>query len=116
MVFQLANRSYQEFFPGRDLVGRRLLDALPEVSPEIVAILRGVLDTGEPFIGHEYLVPFDRDQDGLIEDCWLTFVYQPLRAQDGSTVGIVAVVVDVGNHVRARQELERTNRELEEFA
>jgi light-regulated signal transduction histidine kinase (bacteriophytochrome) len=31
-------------------------------------------------------------------------------------IGIVAVAVDVGTHVRARQELEHVNRQLEEFA
>jgi PAS domain S-box-containing protein len=116
MVFELANHSYQEFFPGRELAGRPLLDALPEISAELVAILQGVLDTGEPFIGHEYLVPLDRDRDGVMEDTWFTFVYQPLREPDGTVSGIVAVVVDVTPHVRARQELERVNRGLEEFA
>jgi hypothetical protein len=77
MVFQLANTSYQQFFPGRDLVGKRLLDALPEASGEIVAVLQGVLDTGEPFIGHEYLIPLDRDRDGLVEDCWFTLYTNP---------------------------------------
>ena len=61
-------------------------------------------------------IPLDRNNDGVVEDCWFTFVYQPLKELDGTTVGIVAIAIDVETHVRARQELERANRELEEFA
>jgi light-regulated signal transduction histidine kinase (bacteriophytochrome) len=43
-------------------------------------------------------------------------LYHPLREADGAISGIVAVTVDVTHQVRARQELERVNRGLEEFA
>jgi light-regulated signal transduction histidine kinase (bacteriophytochrome) len=42
--------------------------------------------------------------------------YNPLREIDGSVTGIIAVLTDVTNQVQARQELERVNSELEEFA
>ena len=116
MVFELVNPFYQAFFPGRELLHRSLFDAVPEVNEETRRILNRVLDTGEPFIGHEYFIPLDRNNDGVVEDCWFTFVYQPLKELDGTTVGIVAIAIDVETHVRARQELERANRELEEFA
>ena len=116
LIFELANASYQEFLPGRSILGRPLSSVMPEVNPEHLAILRGVLDTGEPFIAHEYLTPLDRDRDGVPEDCWFTFVYQPWRQLDGSVVGVVVVAVDVSSHVQARRELERVNKELEQFA
>ncbi|MCU1325237.1 MAG: sensor histidine kinase, sensory box, partial [Bryobacterales bacterium] len=116
MIFDLVNPFYQEFFPGRDLLHRPLLEAVPEMNEDTWGILHGVFNTGKPFIGHEYLIPLDRDSDGVVEDSWFTFVYQPLKDQGGTTVGIVAIAIDVEAHVRARQELERANRELEEFA
>ena len=115
MVFELVNPFYQAFFPGRELLHRSLFDAVPEVNDETRRILNHVLDTGEAFVGQEYLIPLDRNNDGVVEDSWFTFVYQPLRELDGTTVGIVAIAIDVETHVRARQELERANRELEEF-
>ena len=115
-VFELANPSYQEFFPGRELLGKPLREAVPEASEQILGILGRVLDTGESFVGHEYLIPLDGDHDGVIENHWFTFVYQALRDVDGLVSGIVVVAVDVSTHVRARLELERANRELEEFA
>ena len=116
MVFELVNPFYQAFFPGRELLHRSLFDAVPELNEETRLILDRVFDTGEAFVGHEYFSPLDRNNDGVVEDCWFTFVYQPLKELDGTTVGIVAIAIDVETHVRARQELERANRELEEFA
>jgi PAS domain S-box-containing protein len=115
-VFELANTSYQEFFPGRELLGRPLLDAVPEISAAILTVLERVLASGEPVVVHEFLVPIDSHRNGLVEDCWFTFVYQPLREIDGTVAGVVVVAVDVTQQVRARRELERVNRELEEFA
>ncbi len=115
-VYELANPHYQAILPNRVLVGRPLLEAVPEVSPSIVAILHGVYESGKPFAADEYLVPLDRDQDGVAEDCWFNFVYTPLCDSDGTISGIVAVAVDVTSQVLARRELERANRELEEFA
>lgn len=44
------------------------------------------------------------------------YVYHPLREPGEEVTSIVFVAVDVTAQVRARQGLERANRELEEFA
>ncbi|HYP13730.1 MAG TPA: PAS domain-containing protein [Bryobacteraceae bacterium] len=113
LVVELANSEFQAFFPGRELVGRSFQERIPKESQEI---LHSVLTTGEPFVAHEYLIPLDRDGDGVVEDFWFTFVYQPLREVDDSVQSVVVVAVDVTTHVRARKEQQRINRELEEFA
>jgi len=43
-------------------------------------------------------------------------VYHPLQESDGEVTGNIAVLTEVTLQVRARMELERANRELEEFA
>jgi PAS domain S-box-containing protein len=116
LVFELVNPRYQALFPTRDLRGKSLLEAIPEVSPEVVTILRGVLETRVPFAAEEFRVQLDRDEDGVVEDYWFNFVYHPLLELDGTVSAVVAVAVDVSSSVRARQELVRANRELEEFA
>ena len=116
MIYELANPNYQALLPGRELRGRPLLQVIPETDPEVLSILNRVLDSGEPFSANEFHTPLDRNSDGILEDYWLTFVYHPLRDADGSVSGILVVAVDVSSHVRARQELQRANRELEEFA
>ncbi len=51
-----------------------------------------------------------------VEDHWFNVAYNPLRESDGTVAGIIAVLTEVTAHVVARQDLERANRELEEFA
>jgi len=75
-----------------------------------------VLVTGEQFVANEFPVSYDANRDGQAEDHWFNVVYHPLREADGSVSGIVAVCSEVTAQVRARQDLERVNRELEEFA
>lgn len=116
MVFELTNPAYERFFPGRELLGRPLLEVVPELDENLRRILSEVIETGRAFVANEYHVPLDRDQDGVVEDSWFTLLYHPLVEMDGTVSGIVAVASEVTEHVRARRELERVNRELEEFA
>ena len=114
LVFELANASYKDFLPGRTLVGRPLLEVVPELDPTNLGLLQGVLDTGEPFTANEFLIPLDRN--GVSERRWFNLLLHPIREPDGVVSGIVVVAIDVTPQVHARQELERVNRELEEFA
>lgn len=116
LIYEMANPRYAEFLPGRQIVGRPIRDVIPEISPELLRILHSGLDTGEPITATDHLVPLDRNHDGVLEDYWFTFVYQPLREPDGTVGSIVVVAVDVSAQVRARRGLELTNRALEEFA
>jgi PAS domain S-box-containing protein len=115
-TIELANPEYQKFFPDRSLIGRKFHEAVPEASEAWIEALNTTFRSAEPFIGNEYRIQLDRDGDGFPEDCWFTFVYQPLKEANGEVSGVVIVSVDVSTHVRARQGLERANRELEEFA
>ncbi|HYI97089.1 MAG TPA: PAS domain S-box protein, partial [Bryobacteraceae bacterium] len=116
LVFELVNPLFQALFPGRVVRGKALSDAIPELNAELLGILHNVLETGVAFAANEFKIPLDRDEDGVVEDYWFNFVYHPLRQLDQTVSAVVAVAVDVSAQVRARQALERANRELEEFA
>jgi PAS domain S-box-containing protein len=115
-VVEMANPSYQALLPGKQLVGRPFADIVPELGQDVWEAFHRVLETGEPFVANEWHVPYDQNGDGAIEDVWFNVVYHPLRDTDGKVTGMVAVCSDVSVQVRARRELERANRELEEFA
>jgi PAS domain S-box-containing protein len=115
-VVELANPSYHHLVQGRELVGRRFADIVPELGSDVWDAFHEVMTTGVPFVRDEFYVPYDRDGDSVVEDYWFNVLYHPLREADGAISGIVAVTVDVTHQVRARQELERVNRGLEEFA
>ncbi len=115
-VIELANPFYRALLKGRDLVGHPFREVVPELGQDVWDALNRVLDTGEPFLANEWLIPYDQNGDGIIEDVWFNVVYHPLRGIDQTVSGIIAVCSDVSAQVRARQGLERINRELEEFA
>ena len=69
-----------------------------------------------PFIANECLVPYDADGDGIPEDHWFNVVYNPWRDAEGAVSGVIAVLSDISQLVQSRREVERVNRELEEFA
>jgi PAS domain-containing protein len=116
-VFHLVNDAYYQVVGHRDIVGKRVVDALPEVIDQgFTRILDEVLRTGTPFIGRELAVMLQRTPDAELEQRYLDFVYQPLTEGDGTRVGIVAHGSDVTDQVLARRQLEEANLQLEEGA
>jgi PAS domain S-box-containing protein len=96
---------------GRELhavLGRPILEALPELAGQgIDALLDGVRETGQPYVGIERLVKLRRPEDGALEDRYFNFVYDPLADASGKVVGVIGVAVDVTIHVRARHGAEQ---------
>jgi PAS domain S-box-containing protein len=121
--FTVCNPLYRELVGNRDIVGETLLDALPEIRGQGFAeLLDRVRASGEPYSARESVVRLDRDGNGIPEDFFIDFVYQPLKDARGSTFGILVHAVDVTPQVHARLEIvaaraeaERANRAKSEF-
>jgi PAS domain S-box-containing protein len=106
-VFTVANARYRELVGGRDVVGRGIVDALPEIRGQgFVDLLDGVRRTGEAFVASEAAVQLDRRGTGELEDVFVDFVYQPLKDVGGAVFGIMAHAVEVTEQVRARRRVE----------
>ncbi|HEY0737450.1 MAG TPA: ATP-binding protein [Herpetosiphonaceae bacterium] len=106
LVFELANQSYHQLVGAdRPLEGRPLLEAVPETSPEVQAILSQVYTSGERFIGEEYPINLDWDYNGRLYVKYLNFVYAPLRDRSAVVDGILVFAYDVTDQVLARQRL-----------
>ncbi len=116
LVYELANPGYQQLFPGRRLLGLPLLQALPELKDQpIMAILRGVYDTGIPFEGKEVLVPLARDEGGPIEDIYFDLTYQARFDEMGHVDGFVTYANDVTGQVLARRQRAAQEQRLREL-
>jgi PAS domain S-box-containing protein len=107
-VFEFTNPLYEKVAGRTGLVGKPLREALPELfrQPGVMEVLRQVLRTGEPFVGHEYKVSLDRRGDGTLEEAFLNLVYQPLHDAQGRVDSLLTHAVDVTELVRARQRAE----------
>jgi signal transduction histidine kinase len=110
LVFEMANPAYVEVAGGRDLVGKPLLEAMPELREQGLAeLLHGVMRSGAAHTGAE--LPVRVARGGGIEDTYWNFIYAPLRGPGGEVDRVIAICNEVTEQVRAR-EAERRREEL----
>ena len=106
LIFEMANPAYLAVVGGRDIVGKPLLEALPEARGQgFDELLREVMRTGQPHIGHE--TPVRLERDGSVEERCFTFIYAPLRGAGGEVERAIAIVNEVTEQVQARKQIER---------
>ena len=107
-VFSLANAAYEQLVGRRDLVGRSVAEALPEVVDQgFVRLLDQVVQTGEPYIGRGTHVRLATGPDAVPEDHYLDFIYQPFRDATGAIAGVFVQGNDITEQKKAEQELTR---------
>lgn len=105
LVYELVNPAYQQRFPGRQLTGRPILDALPELTGHLlVARLREVYATGTTHQGNEMLLKVARPEDGQLEDAYFDCVYQARYSEQGVIDGVLVFTLDVTARVGAQQQ------------
>jgi PAS domain S-box-containing protein len=113
-IFEFVNAAYTQLVGHRDLVGKTVAEALPEVRGQgFVALLDGVLATGQPFVGREVPISLARTPDAVAEVRFVDFVYLPVVEADGTRSGVIAHGSDVTEQVQARHEIERLLAESE---
>ena len=100
-VFELANPHYLELVGNRDVLGKPVREALPEIEGQgYPALLDQVFRTGEPHAGRDVRVLLGRES-GREEERFLDFVYQPMFDAAGGVSGIFVHGVDITEHRRA---------------
>jgi PAS domain S-box-containing protein len=113
-VFEYANEAYYQLVGGRELIGKPVFEALPEVRGQgFETLLDSVLRTGTPYVGREVAISVTRTAESGPEQRFLDFVYYPIRDEDGESEGVVAHGYDVTDHVLAREEARRARTEAE---
>ncbi|KQN26743.1 PAS domain S-box protein [Sphingomonas sp. Leaf33] len=113
-VFDFANDSYGALVGRRDIIGKPLVEALPEiVETGLDVILRRVWETGEPYSADAAPVPIFAAGGGLGEIRQLDFVYQPIRAIDGQVTDIFVQANDVTDRARAEDALRKSEERLQ---
>ena len=113
-VFEFANDAYLALVGGRDIVGKPVAEALPEIpSQGFTDLLDGVYRSGKPHLGTGVTVKLQR-AGGAPEDRVLDFIYQPVQDAGGVVDGILVFVTDVTERARAEAALRITNWQLGE--
>jgi PAS domain S-box-containing protein len=98
-------------YPREQMLGRPCFEAVPElVSQGFPEFLAQVLASGQPLVVKEQPVRLAYHQPDEVS--YLSFVYQPLRDEQGLIKAIACVGNDVTAQVVARQQVQNLNEEL----
>ncbi len=118
-VFDFVNPQYQQLFGKRELLGKPLLVALPELAGQgIEQLLEEVYQTGEPFIGVDLPFLLARDENMEPELRYFNFCYQPMRDEHNQIFAILDYGYEVTEQVNAKKSNQKSQQqnalELEE--
>ncbi len=98
---ELANRAYLELIGDRDVLGRPIAEAMPEVVEQgYVDILDLVYRGGQAYTSSG--AAYERHgADGALVERFVDLVFQPIRDADGAVSGIFVEGADVTDRVHA---------------
>ncbi len=106
-VFEVANAAYYQLVGHREMIGKPLREALPEIPDQgFVELLEQVRTTGVPFIAKAIRVMLQREPGAPLSEAFVDLLYQPLRGEDGAIIGVVAQGHDVTEQRRLETERE----------
>jgi PAS domain S-box-containing protein len=113
LIFELANTAFSMLAGGRELIGKTLLEGLPETEGQnYPRILENIFETGEVHVGRSTRILLKDTPDSEIEEHYIDFVAQPIMGANGGVTGIFIVGNDVTDHVRTEQRQALLIREL----
>jgi signal transduction histidine kinase/DNA-binding response OmpR family regulator len=113
-TYELANAAYRRLTGGRELIGRTVGAALPEVVEQgFIDLLDQVYRSGKPFIGRAVGLDLQFDADSPLERRYLDFIYQPVLDPSGEVIGIFVQGSDVTEQKLAQDALALHQTELE---
>jgi signal transduction histidine kinase/CheY-like chemotaxis protein len=112
-VIEFANAAAQTIFGKRDLVGKSVLAAVPEVERQgFIALLDAVYATGQRFVGQEVPLRLDQPDGGEGDALYLDFIYEPIIDAAGQVTGIFVEGHDVTERRHYEQHLHLLIEEL----
>jgi signal transduction histidine kinase len=104
-VISLVNPRYLRLVNNRDVVGKPVRVALPEVAEQGYIEILDRVYAGEAYVGVDARYDVSAGNGQPPDERYLDFTYQPLRESDGSISGIIVLGVDVTDRKKAHSAL-----------
>jgi PAS domain S-box-containing protein len=116
-VFEMVNAAYIRVLGERELIGKPLREAVPEAAAQgFVALLDEVRSSGRAFTGQRARFLVDRVPGQPPAECFVDFVYQPIRDRAGVVTGIFVEGSDVTEAKLAEDALRASEAQFRTFA
>lgn len=116
-VFEIVNSSYLQLVGHRDILGKPVREALPEIAAQgFPDLLNQVYATGIPYIGNAVQVALQRVPGEPLEERITNFVYQPIKDRSGKVTGIFVQATDITEEVKAEQAIRENNDRIRQLA
>ena len=114
--YDLVNEAYLGLVERGDIVGRSVREVLPEIAAQgFLALLDQVYASGQPHSGAETEL-WLLGADGVSRQHYLDFVFQPVRDESGTVIGIFVQGNDVSERVRAQGAMRESEARFRTFA
>ncbi|MBZ9728272.1 PAS domain-containing sensor histidine kinase [Salegentibacter sp. JZCK2] len=111
-IFEVANENYLKLVGHRNIIGKSVKEALPEVGSQgFLELLDNVYSSGEAYVGDEILIKLNVG-NRKFKNSYLNFVYEPTRNQKGDVDGVFVHAIDVTEQVKARKTVEDSETRL----
>ena len=106
--FTFANEAYIELMNGRQLLGKSLNEAIPEIKDQpFITFLQQVFETGIPFHTSEIAATALFDGNTEPTTRYFNLSYTPIKNDNGAIIGILASGYDVTKEVLLKHENEK---------
>jgi PAS domain S-box-containing protein len=116
-VFDLANAAYLQLIGHRDVIGKPVREALPDIAGQgYYELLDRVFATGEPFVGTGHTVVIERAPGLEPEERILDFLYTAVRGAQDEIVGVFVQGIDTTERLAAERALRASEAQFRTFA
>ncbi|WP_297322645.1 HWE histidine kinase domain-containing protein [uncultured Bartonella sp.] len=104
--FYLVNNAFMELVGKRELIGRTVAEAMPEIPRQgFIALLDQVWETKEPFRGASVPLLIERPGDEEPVLYYIDFIHQPIKNHNGEVIGIYVQGIDITERINFENRL-----------
>jgi PAS domain-containing protein len=112
LIIEMANEMILKIWGKSSLViGKPISKVVPENKREpYFSILEGVFTSGIPHT--DDAVHVEIETDGIINDCYFDFIYEPLKNEFGESIAVIVIANEVTDRIKKGKKLEDLNQQL----
>ncbi len=119
LIFEKANSNYLKFLGDRDIIGKPILEAIPElIGQPFIEIINEVFKTGITFSAKESLMMLrgTDSSDEALSSKYFDITFQRMNGADTLPYGVFIFATDVSEKVLSRHNIQASEKEFRTLA